>query len=166
MIHHPLWVSPLFGLNPLSSIIWVMDGLALNTVQFGYPRPDILAVWIELLTLQQRIKDSEVGLGIDSRGGTKAPAAIVRGKVSVNQVLHKISLAHAPVNEEVFCEEGCHDHPAPIMHPPTAVQLAHGSVDDWIACPAFAPSFELVLIVFPVYVGVLELKGLVHAEKY
>src|ERR1700722_19365665 len=68
MIHHPLWVSPLFGLNRLSSIIWVMDGLALNTVQFGYPRPDILAVWIELLTLQQRIKDSQVGLGIDSRG--------------------------------------------------------------------------------------------------
>lgn len=69
------------------------------------PLADILAVGIELLALQQGVEDAEVGLRIYAGRGAEAPATVVGGKVTIDEMLHKVTLAHAPVNQQIFGQE-------------------------------------------------------------
>ena len=65
----------------------------------------------------------------------------------------------------MLCKEGSNDHAATIVHPAAVVELAHGRINDWVACLAFTPGFEMLLVVFPGYVGVFRFEWFVHARS-
>lgn len=142
-----------------------MNRFTLYALQLRDPLPDVLSLTIEPLALQQRVEDSEVGLRIHARRGTKSPSSIVRREIAIDQVLHEISLAHPPVEEEVLREERSCDHAAAVVHPPTMVELPHRSIDDGITSLALAPGLEMMFVVFPGYISVLVFERLVHAGK-
>ena len=93
-----------------------MYRLPLHLPQLRHPFPNILPLLIKLLTLQYRIKDSEIRLRIHARAGTETPSAVVGRKVPVNQMLHEVALAHTPVDEEIFGEEGGDAHAGAVVH--------------------------------------------------
>jgi len=106
-----------------------MHRLPRHSPQLRHPLPYILPLCIKLLALQQRVEDPEIRLRIHARGGGEAPAAVVGRKVPVDEVFHEVALAEAPVDQEVFGEEGGDDHAAPVVHVAGVVELAHGGVD-------------------------------------
>lgn len=65
----------------------------------------------------------------------------------------------------MFREEGTYDHPTAIVHVAGVIKLAHSGIDDWVAGFAFAPCFEMFLIVLPFDICVFGLEGLVHAKS-
>ena len=140
-----------------------MHRLARDPLQLRHPLPDILALGVELLALQQGVEDAEVGLGVDAGAGAEAPAAVVGGEVAVDEVLHEVALAEAPVEQEVLGQEAGDDHPAPVVHVGRVVELPHRGVHDRVPCAAGAPGREERRGVLPGDVGVFGFEGLVHA---
>ena len=68
-------------------------------------------------------------------------------------------LAPAPVDEQVLGQERSHDHAHSVVHPSGLLELAHASVDDWVARAAFFPGFEPVFAVLPGDVSVMPQKS-------
>ena len=64
----------------------------------------------------------------------------------------------------MFCEERTYDHSASVVHVAAMVELTHCGVDDWVAGFTFGPGFEMILVIFPFYVGVFWFERFVHAE--
>ena len=50
------------------------------------------------------------------------------------------------------------------MHVATRIKLSHGGIYNGISRAAFAPSAELLVVVFPFYVAVFGLEGFVHTH--
>jgi hypothetical protein len=84
-IDERLWISILLGKPGGTSSIRIMDGLALDVPQLRNPLADVITVPVKLLTLQKRIEDVEVSLGVNTCRRTVAPASIVGGEVVVNE---------------------------------------------------------------------------------
>lgn len=143
-----------------------MHRLPLHILQLRHPLPDVLALRIELLALQQRIEDAKIRLRVDADAGREAPAAVVAREVAVDQVLHEVALAEAPVEQQVLRQEGRDDHAAPVVHVGGRVHLAHGGVDDGEAGGAGGPAREVVVVVLPLDVGVFVFEGLGHAHVW
>lgn len=156
-------IAVFLGFVGVAAGIRVMDGFALNVPQLGDPLADVFAVGVVALALQQRVEDAEIGLGVDAGAGAEAPAAVVGGEVAVDEVLHEVPLAEAPVEEQVFGEETGRGHAGPVVHVAGVVELAHRGVDERVAGAAAAPSVERALVVFPFDIGVFGFEGLVHA---
>lgn len=97
---------------------------------------------------------------------TKAPPSVVRRKVSIDQVLHEISLAHSPVQHKVLSQEGAYNHTASIVHPPTMIQLPHRSIHNRIARVPIVPRFKVLLVILPFNICVFRLERLVHAHEW
>ena len=76
-----------------------------NPPQLGNEAPHVSAPGIEALALRDRVEDAEVGLRVRAGGGRPLPAAIVRGRLAVDQALHEESLSPPPVEEQVLGEE-------------------------------------------------------------
>jgi hypothetical protein len=162
MLNNPLWIARLLGLLRSASIIRIMNRLALHILQLRNPFPNILPIGIKLLALQKRIENPKIWLRIYARAGAESPSAVIRCEVAVNEMLHEVALAHAPVNEQVFGEEGGYDHAAAVMHPADCIELSHSGVDDGVASAALAPGFELFVIVLPFNVAVFWFEGFIH----
>jgi hypothetical protein len=141
-----------------------MNSLPINALLLRHSLPNILSLHIKLLALQQQIKDPKIRLRINSRSSTETPSFVVGCEIAVDKVSHEMAFAHPPV-EEVLCEEGSDDHSAAVVHVATVVELAHCCIDYWVAGFAFAPSFEVLLVVFPSYVVYSSLKGLFILNK-
>lgn len=141
-----------------------MYRLSFNVIQLRHPLPDVLPVRIEPLALQCRVEDPEVRLGIHARAGAEAPSTVIGSEVTINEVFHQVSLAHAPVDQKVFGEEGRGCHACAVMHVACVIELAHSGIDEREASAAFAPSLEEVHVVFPFYLGVFWFVRLVHAN--
>ena len=140
-----------------------MHCLPLDPLQLPYPLPNILAAGIKPLALQQRIEDPEIGLRIHARAGAEPPPAVVAGEIAVDEVFHKIALAHAPVEQEVLGEERGDGHAGAVVHVAGCVELAHGGVDERVAGAALGPGVEQLLGILPFDVGVFRFEGFVHA---
>ncbi len=80
----------------------IMNRLPLHMRQLRHPFSDTVPILIVFLTLQQRIKDPKIRLRIHARACAEPPSAIVGSKIAVDEMFHKISFAHPPVDEEVF----------------------------------------------------------------
>ena len=164
MLHNWPRIPIPLRVRPSPTSIRVMNSLVIrDRLQLRHPPSDIRAAGIELFALEQRIEDAEVGLRVDPRAGGEAPAAAVGGEVAVEEVLHEPLLAEAPVEEEVFGEEGGGDHAGAVVHVAGVVGLAHGGVDDRVAGQALGPGVEVGWGVVPSKVGVLWFEGFVHA---
>lgn len=165
MIHHRPRVAGLGHLGASAAGIGIMNGLPRQVSEFGDPLADIGAVGIVLLALEDGVEDAEVGLGVDARGGAEAPAAVVGGEVAVDEVLHEVPFAQAPVEQEVFGQKGGHRHARAVVHVSSVVQLPHGGVDEGVARLPRAPGAEVGRGVFPGDVGVFGLIRFVHAVQ-
>jgi len=75
----------------------------------------------------------KVRLRINAGGGGEAPTAVVAGEITVDELLHEVALAHAPVEQQVFCEEGGDGHAAAVVHVGHVIQLPHCGID-WQTC--------------------------------
>ena len=99
--------------------------------ELGHPAAHVGAVGVELLLLGHRVEQAlEVGRGVGARRGDPLPAAVVGADVAVDQVLHEVRLARAPVLAEVLGQERADDHARAVVHPAAGQQLAHRGVDD------------------------------------
>jgi hypothetical protein len=130
-----------------------------------HPFSYVLAIGIELLGLQKRIKDPKIGLGVHACPVTEAPSLVVRCEVAVAETFHEVALAHAPVDQQVFGEEGGDDHAAAVVHPADSVELAHVGIDDGVAGAALTLGFEVLVVVLPLNVGVFGFENLFMLVK-
>nr|GFD59249.1 hypothetical protein [Tanacetum cinerariifolium] len=80
----------------------VVNLLPLDFPELRHPRPYEIAIFIELLALQQRIEHVVVGLRIYACATCKAPAAVVDTEIAVDEFQHKVLLAQSPVKEQVL----------------------------------------------------------------
>jgi hypothetical protein len=142
-----------------------MDGLPHHAFQLRHPFSYVLAIGIKLLALQKRIKDLKIGLGIHASAGTEAPSPVVGCEVAVDETFHEVALAHAPVDQHVFGEEGGDDHAAAVVHPADSVELAHGGIDNGLTGATLTPGFEVLVVVPPLNVGVFGFERFVHAGE-
>src|SRR5688572_3901862 len=120
----------------------LVDVSAGDAGQLRYPPADVLAVGVELAALQQGVEDPEEGGGIGAGPGGPLPAVLVRGEVAVDEQLHEVAGAPAPVEVEVLDQEAGHDHPHAVVHPRLGAQLAHPGVDDRVTGSALPPGVE------------------------
>ncbi len=141
-----------------------MNRFSAHIRKLGDPFPDILSIGIEFLTLQMRVEDPEVRLRIHACTGAESPSPIVGCKIPVDEMFHEIPLAAAPVDKQIFGEEGGNAHPGAIMHVAHVVELAHCGVDEWEAGLPCTPFSEEFFVVFPFDVSVFGFKGFIHAD--
>lgn len=59
-------------------------------------------------------------------------------------------------------KERTNDHPTPIMLPAAIIELPHGSINNRVSCLSFTPSFEVLLVILPVDIGVFGLERRIH----
>lgn len=53
------------------------------------------------------------------------PTSVVGGKVTIDQVVHKVLLASLPVDEQVLHKEAGYDHSQAVVHVSRRLQLSH-----------------------------------------
>lgn len=146
LVHHNRFRIPrLLRRLRRSSPIRVMYGFPLHHLQLRHPLPDILALRIILLALQQRIENPKIRLGIHSRARAESPSPVIAREVAIDEVFHKVALAHAPVEQEIFGQEGGDGHAGAVVHVAGVVELAHGGVDEGVPCSALGPGMEQFL---------------------
>lgn len=165
MLDHGAGIAGFLGLGGRTAAVGVVQrfGALHGGAQLRQPFADVVAVGVVAFALEQRVEDPEVRLRVNARGGAEAPAAVVGREVAVDEVFHEVALAQAPVEEQVFGQEGGDCHAGAIMHVTGVIQLPHGGVDEGVAGSAVAPRFEVAARVFPGYVGVLGFERFVHA---
>lgn len=158
-------VAGQLGLGGGAAGVGVVQGLGARHGggQVGQPFADVVGVGVVAFALEQGVEDPEVWLRVDSRGGAEAPAAVVGREVAVDEALHEVALAQAPVEEQVLGQEGGDRHPGPVVHVTRLVHLPHRRVDERVARSAVAPRLEVAARVFPRDVGVLRFERFVHA---
>lgn len=122
---------------------WFVDDLVVEVGEFGDVGSDVVAGWVVSAALGDGIEDAEVGCGVGAGGCGPLPAAVVCGKIAIDEVAHEVAFAPLPIDEEVFGEEHGGDHAAAVVHPADAEELTHGGIDDGEAGAALTPGFEV-----------------------
>ena len=110
--------------------------------EFGYPAADVAPVGVEPLALAARVEDPEVRSGVGAGTGRPLPAVVVRGQITVVEVVEEVAGATSPVEVEILHEEAGDDHPHPVVDEPLGDELTHSGVDDREAGAARAPGSE------------------------
>lgn len=128
---------------------WIMNGMVVEVRDFVNVSPDVVALWVEALALGDGVEDAEVWLGVGAGGGGPLPSTVVVGQIAIDEVLHEVLFAEAPIEAEVFGEEHGGDHACPVVHPSGCKELTHGSIDDWVAGAACLPCGKVVGVVIP-----------------
>lgn len=105
MLDHWLRIAVLLRLVSSSTTVRVMDFFVVETFQLWHPLANIFAAGVESLALAERIEDAEVWLRVNTNTGTESPTAAVAGKVSIDQVLHEVLFASAPIDEQILGEK-------------------------------------------------------------
>src|ERR1700693_1360943 len=113
-----------------------------HTSQLRQPGLDIFAGWIVAFRLTPRILHPEIWSGIGSGSRTPLPTPVVRSDIAIHQFLHKILFSFPPVDMEVFRQEHGHDHPHPIVHKTSRIELSHTGIDDGKSRVTNAPPLE------------------------
>ena len=108
----------------------LMDQLVGQLRQLRHPAPDIDAIGIELLALQDRIEDAEIGRGVGARACHPLPVRGVAAGIGIDQRVPEPLLAFAPVDQEMLDQERRHHHPHPVVHHAGVPEFAHAGIDD------------------------------------
>lgn len=125
----------------------------------AYPGLNVSELFVEFFRLCTRIKNPEVGRGINPATRYPLPVADIARHFIVQQFLREIRLAPAPIDQQMFAQETRSDHAYAIVHGAGCIELAHTGVDDGITGGAFAPALEFRLIVAPLDSIVLRLEA-------
>ena len=126
----------------------VDDGVG-EAGQFRDPAADVAAISVEFLALAHGAEDAEVGGGVGAGAGDPLPAGGVVGAVGVEQGVPEPGLALSPVDQQVFDQEGRHQHADAVVHEAGGPQFAHAGVDHRIAGLAPCPGGEAGRIIAP-----------------
>ncbi len=110
--------------------------------ELRHPATDVCPVRIEPLALAGGVEDPEERLRVGPGRRGPLPAAVVRGDIAVDQVMHEVGLARAPIDEQVLRQERRGDHPSAVRQPAGGGKLAHRGIDDRVAGPAGPPRIE------------------------
>ena len=141
-----------------------MQVFAAKFGQFGDPLSNERAVRIELFALADGIEHPEIRRGVGAGGGRPLPAAVVAGKVVVDEVLGKKPFAPPPIHQQMFGEELRGHHAKSVVHPAGGHQAALGGVHQRVAGSSLAPGLEFILVVAPFDRFGRKIKGSVHAH--
>lgn len=134
VIQHGAGIPILRCNSPPSSCVGLMYRRALDISQLGHPFSYILSIWIEPFALKEWIEDSKVRLRIHPGTRSEPPPAMVGRKVPINESLHKVSLATAPVEKQILRQKRRNNHTRPVVHPFVLFCLSHGGVHYGEAC--------------------------------
>jgi hypothetical protein len=137
----------------------VVDVLGRQTLQLRQPLLYIGTLRVVVGLLGPRVKDPEIGLGVGAVAHCPLPPPRILHRAVIHQFGGKVLFSLVPIKEEVFGEEGSHNHPAPVVHEPRGVEFPHGCVDDGEASSALLPGRQLRRIVFPLHLVEFALEG-------
>ena len=126
----------------------VVDPRGREGGQLGQPAAYVVALRIVEPRLADRV-ESPVRPRVGAGARDPLPVAAVRGGVSVEEVLHEVRGADAPVDPELLDEEGGGDEPLAVGDPALGEQLAHRGVDERVAGVALLPRGDRVGVVAP-----------------
>src|ERR1700751_951691 len=83
-----------------------INGARFKARKLGNPLAHIGAVRVELLSLQHRIEDAEIGRGVDACTRDPLPIEGIASGISVDEGVPEPFLATPPVDEQVLDKEG------------------------------------------------------------
>ena len=79
--------------------------------------------------------------------------AVIDAGIVIDQVLGKVALAPAPIDIQIFGQEGGDDQSDSIMRKTGGIQFTHFGVHYRKAGFSFAPGLIIIAIIIPVQVG-------------
>src|SRR5262245_5595299 len=109
-----------------------MNELGGHTFELWNPAAHVVALWIELHALGDRVEHAKVWLRVASASRRPLPVEVVLRPIAVGEVLHVVRFAATVVDEQVLGKEAGRDHSRPVVHEALAEQLARCSVYDRI----------------------------------
>lgn len=127
------------GLFFLGHEMRLMNPFHRHVGQFRHVAANVLAIVIEFFTLNPGIENPLALHRIRSRGVAPLPVPVVGSQVSVDELLHEISLAALPINPEILHQKGGDHHSHAVVHPTGLIQLAHAGAHNRVARPALTP---------------------------
>ena len=110
--------------------------------EFRNPAFDVNAGGIVAGGLGPRVLDPEIRRGVRAGAGGPLPAAVVRGDLAIDEVLHEVGFAEFPVDVQILGEKHRGDHPDAVVHETGGQQLAHAGIDDGKSGAAVFPCLE------------------------
>lgn len=114
---------------------WVVEVCTPELPQLRKELTNIISCWVAFCALRIRVEEPEVWRRVCARRSAPLPTTVVRGKVAVDEGLHKVlygtglslhekvvcglayPLAQSPVDHKIFGQEHRGDHPHPVVHP-------------------------------------------------
>ena len=144
-----LRISKLFKFRLFTVAVRVVNFWGIQMFQLFDVPSDVISIRIELDALRPRIENPKPRAWVIARSHAPLPATVIRCKVAINEMLHKISFSKSPIYEEMLWQKRSHDHATTIVHPANSVQLPHCCIDYWDTCAALTPSFKLLWFIFP-----------------
>ena len=100
---------------------------------------DVGSIRVELLSLDDRIEDAEVGCGIGTTAADPLPAEGVVGEIRIDKGVPEPMGSFDPMSQEVFDKKRADDHADPVVHPTSLPQLTHAGIDNRIAGLSLLP---------------------------
>jgi len=116
-----------------------MNQLTTQTRNLRNPLPNKRAIRIKLLTLQIRIKNPKVRLGITPHRSRPLPTTVVTRQIKIQQLPSKMSLTQTIINQQMLRQKRSHHHPQSVMHPTRLVQTPHRRIHNRIPRPTLLP---------------------------
>ena len=110
-----------------------MDEARRQLGQFRAPRADIFTYRVELLALQHRVEDAEIGRGIGATARNPLPGSAIGREVRIHQRIPEPGLTFLPGLQQMFHEKRSRDHAHAVMHPARLPKLAHPGIHNRIA---------------------------------
>ena len=136
-----------------------------QTFQLRHPAADIGPIGVELLALQNRIEDAEIGRCIRPAACHPLPARRIGADVGIHQRVPEPGLSALPGHQQVLDQKRGGDHAHPVVHPARCPQFAHAGINDRVAGIASLPCLERVIVFAPRKVRELGPEGLAHQVR-
>lgn len=136
-----------------------MNVIIRKVLKFRQPFFYIYALLIIVLLLTPRIKNSKIRSSVSSIAYTPLPSPWILHRWVVNQLTCKISFALPPIQEKIFRQKACNNHPTTIMHKASFIEFSHSCINYWKACFSLFPFCQGNIIIFPLQIIELFLVG-------
>src|SRR5690606_1577211 len=133
---------------------------------FLHPLFHISFLGIKFFSLRPRIENTKIRCSVTTTSSGPLPVPIIGGQIVIQKLFSKICFTPPPVDQQMFNQKTCHNHPYPVVHPAGFVKLPHTCIYTWISGLPFAPHLKLFFIVTPNDTIILSLNTLVrHSQE-
>jgi hypothetical protein len=109
MNNHPVWIAlvldkPVFLGLSLTHFLRLVAELHRQFLQGRHPPGNENPIRVVFLSLEDRIKDPEVGGSVGARPRAPLPSAIIGRRVAIDQIGHEPGFSRLPIDQQVFSE--------------------------------------------------------------